>query len=318
METAGEIKWCSLKIERYEDFNVARLSTPDQLEQARNWAVKEPFDLIVVHHEMLWEFAFDIATNRSKPCVLVVHVLQAAMNRVRNIEERTMSLVWPKSRRWARRTQWRHRRPCTSKSPAQPKLKGKLYRLGLGIHRVAEQAKTAFEPTVVFSGRFDSIKRLSLYWLPWKKVVQVIPDAKLIVMGGNPGNPKVERRWHRRLNSEVSAELRSRMTVTGWLHEGEIWQYLAQASIVALPSLYETFGLSVLEAMAQGLATVANPVGLKELVQHERSGLWVDSNEPEPWANALIGLLKQPDLALEMGETARRAVLGELALERSC
>ena len=154
------------------------------MEEARNWAVEEPFDLIVVHHEMLWEFAFDIAANRSKPCVLVVHVLQAAMNRVRNIEERTMSLVAQEQALGEA-----HAVVATSEAvyleiaEARPELKGKLYRLGLGIHRVAEQAKTMFEPTVIFSGRFDSIKRLSLLLAAMEKVIQVIPDARLVVMG---------------------------------------------------------------------------------------------------------------------------------------
>ena len=82
-----------LRTGEYQGLPVARLSTPDQLAAARVWAQEKKADLVLVHHEMLWEFAHDNASVWGVPCVLVVHVFQAAMNRVRGISERTMSLV---------------------------------------------------------------------------------------------------------------------------------------------------------------------------------------------------------------------------------
>ena len=166
-----------------------------------------------------------------------------------------------------------------------------------------------FKRTVVFSGRFDSIKRLPLILAAMEKVVEELPDVRLIVLGGNPGNPKVERRWHKRLEAEVSPKLQKQMAVMGWLTTDEVWEQLDKASIVITPSLYETFGLSLLEAMARGLAAIVSPAGgLKELVHHGRNGLIVDSDEATVWAQALIQLLTNPERTLEMGEVSRTLV----------
>ena len=296
---------------------VARLSTPDQLDSARAWSLETRADLILVHHEMLWEFAHELASVWQVPCVLVVHVFQAAMNRVRGIQERTMSLV-------AQEGALNQADAVIATSHAvfaqllklYPALEGRLHRLGLATERVAPERRKHFEPVVVFSGRFDSIKRLPLLLEAMERVVQVVPNVRLKLLGGNPGNPKGERRWHRRLASEVSTELQARLEVKGWLSSDELWEELAEASILVTPSLYETFGLSVLEAMAQGLAVLSSANGgLVELVQDGKTGMIVDSDTPELWSKALIDLLRNPDRVLSMGEAGRRYVADGLRWE---
>ena len=299
-----------LKRDEHEGISVVRLSTPDQLPAAQSWALEQAIDLVVVHHEMLWEFGQAVARARNVPCVLVVHVFQAAMNRVRGIEERTMSLV-------AQEVALEEAAAVIATSKAveaellemYPKLQGRLQQLDLGTHRVAEKCRTFFVPTVVFSGRFDSIKRLSLLLEAMEKVIQVHPEARLLILGGNPGNAKLDRRWRRRLASEISTDLQERTEVTGWLSEDELWQRLGDASIIVVPSLYETFGLSLLEAMARGLAAVVSPAGgLARLVEHSESGYLVDSADPEPWSKAILSLLETPERTLAMGELARQRV----------
>ncbi len=300
----------TLRKDEYNGLSVARLSTPDQLADASSWAKEQNADLILVHHEMLWEFAKDIADTLSVPCVLVVHVFQAAMNRVRGITERTMSFV-------AQERAFEEADAVVATSQAvraelmqlYPTLEERLHLLGLGADRLAREPRRHFKRTVVFSGRFDSIKRLPLILAAMEKVVEELPDVRLILLGGNPGNPKVERRWYKRLEAEVSPKLQKQMDVMGWLTTDEVWEQLDKASIVITASLYETFGLSLLEAMARGLAAIVSPAGgLKELVHHGRNGLIVDSDEATVWAQALIQLLSDPERTLEMGEVSRALV----------
>ncbi|NJN66894.1 MAG: glycosyltransferase family 1 protein [Chloroflexaceae bacterium] len=70
--------------------------------------------------------------------------------------------------------------------------------------------------------------------------------------------------------------------------------YYAAADVVAVPSLYESFGLVALEAMACGAPVVASQVGgLSLLIEHERSGLLVPPNDPAMLAEQIAVLLTQ-------------------------
>jgi len=87
---------------------------------------------------------------------------------------------------------------------------------------------------------------------------------------------------------------------------GEPWKYYAASDIFLLPTVYEAFGLVVLEAMATGLPTVVSrEAGAAELIQDGRNGLLI--NEPRDSAEIaakLESLLKDSVLRRQLGEAA--------------
>jgi glycosyltransferase involved in cell wall biosynthesis len=77
----------------------------------------------------------------------------------------------------------------------------------------------------------------------------------------------------------------------------------------------EGTGRALLEAMAMGLpSVVANSGGLAEIILEGGSGLVVPPGEPLPLARALIGLLREPERAGQMGAAARKRVEENYAL----
>jgi D-inositol-3-phosphate glycosyltransferase len=86
--------------------------------------------------------------------------------------------------------------------------------------------------------------------------------------------------------------------------QAELAQWYAAATLVAVPSYNESFGLVAVEAQATGTPVVAAAVGgLTTAVRHGESGLLVDGHDPERWADALARIVLEQDLrvALEAG-----------------
>lgn len=96
--------------------------------------------------------------------------------------------------------------------------------------------------------------------------------------GGRPVREELERicgRW---------------LTVSGYATEDELVRSYHQADAFCFPSLYEGFGLPVLEAMTAGVPTiVANATALPEAAGD--AGAIVDPHDPTAWANTLERVL---------------------------
>jgi D-inositol-3-phosphate glycosyltransferase len=83
-----------------------------------------------------------------------------------------------------------------------------------------------------------------------------------------------------------------------------VWD--AAASVVAVPSYNESFGLVAAEALATGTPVVAAAVGgLTTVVEDEENGLLVDTHEPRDWAAALGRVLLDDALRARLSEGAR-------------
>jgi glycosyltransferase involved in cell wall biosynthesis len=82
------------------------------------------------------------------------------------------------------------------------------------------------------------------------------------------------------------------------------------ADIFCLPSWWEAAPLSLLEAMATGLAVVASRVGdIPKIVEDGVSGLLVPPRDPSSLTEALKELCLDPERRTAMGLQARRTVV---------
>jgi glycosyltransferase involved in cell wall biosynthesis len=91
----------------------------------------------------------------------------------------------------------------------------------------------------------------------------------------------------------------SKITFAGYLPDSDILSLYEQADFFVYPSLYEGFGLPVLEAMACGCPVVASNVSsLPEVVGD--AALLVDPFDVEALTRAMLLLLEDDDLKREM------------------
>lgn len=74
-------------------------------------------------------------------------------------------------------------------------------------------------------------------------------------------------------------------------------------------------GLKVLQYMAAGLPTVANPIGVhREMIEHGRTGMLVST--PEEWAACIAELANHPELRRQIGLAAREFVEQRYSVRR--
>ena len=100
--------------------------------------------------------------------------------------------------------------------------------------------------------------------------------------------------------------------------ESDVRPYLEAADVFVLPSLWEGFPVSIMEALARGLPVVATRVGgVPELLEEGVTGKLVPPGDPLALARALGELARDPVARRRMGEAGRRAV-SDLTVERMC
>jgi len=101
-----------------------------------------------------------------------------------------------------------------------------------------------------------------------------------------------------------------RLTFVGKLSRAELLQEYAQAQFFVLPSIFEPFGIVLLEAMAAGLPVIASRVGgIPEIVEEGRTGLLVEPANPGAIAEALRHLCRDEALRRSMGRSARERAM---------
>ncbi|MFA6097231.1 MAG: glycosyltransferase family 1 protein [Candidatus Paceibacterota bacterium] len=123
-------------------------------------------------------------------------------------------------------------------------------------------------------------------------------DIGLVICG--------ERGW---LYQEILARIsRSRYSkdifVTGGVSEKELKSIYCKALMFALPSLYEGFGIPVLEAMSLGVPVIVpNNSSFPELVGD--AGLYVDEYNAEDIADKISMIMSDPGLGTELAKKGK-------------
>jgi len=95
----------------------------------------------------------------------------------------------------------------------------------------------------------------------------------------------------------------------GPLPRNEVLRAYGSSDALVLPSLFEPFGIVLLEAMAAGLPVVASRVGgIVDVVEDGKTGLLVPPRNPQALADAIGRLVSDPPLRRRMGDAGRAKV----------
>ncbi len=123
------------------------------------------------------------------------------------------------------------------------------------------------------------------------------PPCQLLIVGDGPSRQELEL-------------LRDHLKLSTWVvfsgSRRDIPRVLHAVDAFVLPSLYEGFGIAILEAMAAGKPVIATAVGgIPEFVLSGETGLLVEPGNVEALADAIDQLLSHPQQAQTMGVKGR-------------
>ncbi|MGC4110536.1 MAG: D-inositol-3-phosphate glycosyltransferase [Nocardioides sp.] len=161
---------------------------------------------------------------------------------------------------------------------------------------------------VLFAGRLQPLKAPDVLLRAVAALLRQRPELRdrlVVPVVGGPSGTGLE-------HPEALADLAAELGISDVVRfvppvapaELAIWD--AAATVVAVPSYNESFGLVAAEAQATGTPVVAAAVGgLTTVVADGESGLLLDTHEPDDWAHALGRVLLDDALRARLAEGAR-------------
>lgn len=139
-------------------------------------------------------------------------------------------------------------------------------------------------------------------------VVHEFPSARFVLAGDGKQRPRFE---------EQVAKLALEQNFLFLGRRTDIPKILACCDIAVLPSRAEGLPNAVLEYMAAGLPTVASRVGGNgELIEDGVTGLLVPSEDSAALSDALLALLRDPELARRMAQSGQQFTIRNFSFER--
>jgi glycosyltransferase involved in cell wall biosynthesis len=161
---------------------------------------------------------------------------------------------------------------------------------------------------VLFVGKLNRLKGLFVLAEAMRRVLAAVPEATLTLIGGD--HAEQGQSCLRRFLDGFDPAERARIRASGCLSHDDVAREVARCGVAVLPSLTEMCPTVVLEAMSCGRPVVAsNRGGIPELLQDGVTGLLADPDRPDTFADSLIRLLTDQNLANAMGRVGRERVL---------
>lgn len=133
-------------------------------------------------------------------------------------------------------------------------------------------------------------------------------NIKLVFVGGGDGTTR---------NQEMTKNIKDNVIYTGY--RNDVNKFMNAADVLVLPSLSEGCPVVLLEASASGIPVIASRVGgVPDLVEDGKTGIIVNPKDIPDLKRALLKLLNDSELKLEMGKKARRRIELEFTWDKIC
>jgi glycosyltransferase involved in cell wall biosynthesis len=163
--------------------------------------------------------------------------------------------------------------------------------LGKITHNVFDRYGLSGRRVVLFAGRLDANKGIDILLRAAKELLRDVPDLAFVIVGDDFG-----AREFLQLLAKQEGITRD-VFFTGRLNREDLLSAFKNAFVFAFPSLYEAFGIVLIEAMAAGIPVIASDSSaIPCVVSHGRTGLLFPTGDFRALADALREVLRDEKL----------------------
>ncbi len=172
-------------------------------------------------------------------------------------------------------------------------MPGRTHVVGAGANVFPEVVERCHDgETILFVGTRWELKGGPVLARAFERIRRTRPRARLVVIGPS-----------RRPALPDGAEY------LGYVPASELPAHFARATVFALPTLREAFGIAFLDAMACAVPCIGTAVeAVPEIIEHERTGLLVPPGDDAALAASIERVLDDPALGRRMGDLGRLQV----------
>lgn len=184
--------------------------------------------------------------------------------------------------------------------------------INLNIFRKVDKVETGPKKIGIFKGLNKKYGHEILLKAVHKLVyISGVKDIVLEVFGDGPENESLTK-----LTKELN--ISEYVNFRGKIASFEIHKYHQQMDIEVYPSIYDSFGVSVIEAQACGVPVIVSDAGgLPEVVDNNKTGIVVPKEDMEAVTLAIKNLIDDPALRKSMGEAGRKRVSEKYNFEKN-
>ena len=156
-------------------------------------------------------------------------------------------------------------------------------------------------------GRLSGEKNQIMLLEVVKPILEKIPEARFTITGRGPLRKDLQ---------EYAVRLQVAEKVVFLGERDDVAPVLKMSDCFVLCSNYESFGLTILEAMAAGIPVIATDVGgVKEIVNNGETGILVPKDNKEELTRAIIAIKSDPLFAAQIALQAKEMVKNNYGIE---
>lgn len=165
--------------------------------------------------------------------------------------------------------------------------------------RSISENKKDTEFKILYVGRFLGWKGMHLGLAALKKMIEVTPNARLTMVGKGPE----EHNWK---NLAHQLNIENHIDWIPWVEQSKLSDFYHTADIFLFPSLHDSGGLVVLEAMMNGLPVICLDIGGPGVIVNQKCGFSIDihhktqSDVIHQLAQQMVLLSQDPNLKRQL------------------
>lgn len=164
-------------------------------------------------------------------------------------------------------------------------------------------------PLIVLPGRYvwEKGHRVLMGALP--KVIEAYPDVVAVMVGEGPLQAELEK-------EAAAAGLGGRVRILQPLPQQELFALIHAATVVAIPSLAEGYGLVVAESMGLGVPIVCTGIdAIREVLGDAANAVVVPAGDKDRLAADILALLGDENKRAELAGRARERAARDLSID---